>query len=99
MCLSLLPREDLIPQGNVLILIQRMYLSSFLGITKFLPSKKLTIRLPLNQGPLAGMVRHPTAHEEFLSSDVMDLDIEEYSTFSFIGYRSSITFFLSHVSC
>ena len=68
MCLSLpLNQGGPIPQGNVLIPIQGMYLSSFLGITKFLPSKKLTIKLPLNQGPLAAMVRHPTAHEEFLS--------------------------------
>ena len=69
MCLSLpLNQGGPIPQGNVLILIQRMYLSSSLGITKFLPSKKLIIRLPLNQGPPAAMVRHPTADEEFLSS-------------------------------
>jgi len=69
MCLSLpLNQGGPIPQGNVLIPIQGMYLSSFLGITKFLPSKKLTIRLPLNQGPPAAMVRHPAAHEEFLSS-------------------------------
>ena len=35
---------------------------------KFLPSKKLTTRLPLNQRPAATMVRHPEAHEEFLPS-------------------------------
>ena len=35
---------------------------------KFLPSKKLTTRLPLNQGPVAAIVRHPTAHEKFLPS-------------------------------
>ena len=64
MCLSLpLNQGGPIPQGNVLIPIQGMYLSSFLGITKFLPSKKLIIRLPLNQEPLAKMVRHTATHE------------------------------------
>ena len=64
MCLYLpLNQGGTIPQGNVLIPIQGVYLSSFLGITKFLPSKKLIIRLPLNQGPLAAMVRHQAAHE------------------------------------
>lgn len=52
---------------NVIIPIQGLHLRTFLGITKFLPSKKLITRLPLNQGPPAVMVRHPTAHEEFLS--------------------------------
>ena len=67
MCLSLpLNQGGCIPQGNVLIPIQGMYLSLFLGITKFLPSKKLTIGLPLNQGPKTTMVRHLATHEEFL---------------------------------
>ena len=57
-----------------------MYLSSFLGITQFLPSNKLVTRLPLNQGPATTMVRHPAAHEEFQPLDVMDFDIEESST-------------------
>ena len=69
MCLSLpLNQGGPIPQGNVFIPIQEVYLSSFLGITKFLPCKKLTIRLPLIQGPPAAMVRYPAAHEEFFPS-------------------------------
>ena len=67
MCLSLsLSEGGPIPQGNVLILVYGMYLRSFLGITQFLPSKKIITRLPLNQGPAAAMVRHPATHEEFL---------------------------------
>ena len=52
-CLSLpLNQGGPIPQGNILIPIQGMYLSSFLGITKFLPSNKLITRLPLNYSSL-----------------------------------------------
>ena len=76
-----------------------MYLSSFLGITKFLPSKKLTIMLPLNQGPPAAMVRHLASYEEFLSSMSWISILRNLQLFSFIGHRSSITFIRSHVSC
>ena len=69
MCLSLpLNQGGPIPQGNVLIHVYGMYLSSFLGITQYLPSKKLITKLTLNQGPTAAMVRHPTTHEEVLPS-------------------------------
>ena len=78
MCLSLLSTWPSLRLTNVSpglvhdIWIRESYTSLPLNLGKtyfkFLPSKKLITRHPLNQDPAATMVRHPAAHEEFLPS-------------------------------
>ena len=70
-----------------------------LGVTKFLPSKKVITSHPLNQGPAIAMKTHLDSHEELLSSMswIYWLLMSLYLWNLFIGHISSINFI--HESC